>query len=531
MASTPDGSSPPDGTRRRKRPPPPTIELKATEVATNEVAAPSGPPSEVAGESGEPKPASSAAGEGAPPGSQERTRTARPASEAIWFKPSQADRTDATSAERKPIEAVAGPEWTGASKSSDATAEGGSEPAGDSRASADRPTHERNVSAPGSARDEQPPWPQLAGFAAGLIVVAVAGQWLVAALTRPDDSNLTERVARLESRASQPSEAPTAALAGRVTAAEQAVQRLEEARRDDAASRASPPTDDLGVRLDKVEQALARTTDPGLANRIAAAGAAQVALGDRLVAAEAATAALAERLAAAAAAEKSVNDRLAAVETALRSLSDRVADLGQRGNDGAARAPGSDRPAANADEQPRSESGDDRAIKLALVAAALRDAVARGGPFTAELDAAKPLAEAARLQALEPFAASGVPDPAVLARELSGLVPAMVALAAPPARDSGVLDRLQASVERLGLVRIRRIDEPSGDDPDSVLARIEAAAGKNDIDEALSELAKLPAPVRAPAEGWIKRAEARRAGLDAASRLSRAAAAALGKAP
>jgi hypothetical protein len=532
MASTPDGSSPPDETRRRKRPPPPTIELKATEVATSEASR------RAASEVAEPKPASSAAGEAATPGSQEGTRTGRPASEAIWFKPSSADRSDATSAEPKPIEAVAGPEGTSASKASDGAAEGGAEPAApasDPRASADGPPHERNVSAPGLARDERPPWPQLAGLAAGLIVVAVAGQWLVQALTRPDDSNLTQRVARLESRASQPSEPP--ALVARLTAAEQALRRLEEARqleearRNDAASRASPPSDGLGLRLDKVEQTLAQATDPGLANRIAAAEATQAAVGDRLVAADAATKVLTERLAAVAAAEKSVSDRLAAVETALRSLSDRVADLGQRGDDTAARLPGPDRPAVNADEQPRPESSASHAIRLALVAAALRDAVARGGPFTAELDAAKPLVEAARLQPLEPFAASGVPGIAALARELSGLVPAMVALAAPAAHDGGVLERLQASAERLGLVRIRRIDQPSGDDPGSVLARIETAAGGKDVDAGLSELAKLPGPVRAPAEAWIKRAEARRAALDAASRLAGDAATALGNAP
>jgi hypothetical protein len=58
---------------------------------------------------------------------------------------------------------------------------------------------------------------------------------------------------------------------------------------------------------------------------------------------------------------------------------------------------------------------------------------------------------------------------------------------------------------------------------------VEASAARRDIDAAQNELAKLPDGTRAPAEAWIRKAEARRAALDAAQRLARDTAAALAK--
>ena len=44
---------------------------------------------------------------------------------------------------------------------------------------------------------------------------------------------------------------------------------------------------------------------------------------------------------------------------------------------------------------------------------------------------------------------------------------------------------------------------------DDVLARIEAAAARADIDGALAGLARLPDKAREPAQDWIARARAR----------------------
>jgi hypothetical protein len=60
------------------------------------------------------------------------------------------------------------------------------------------------------------------------------------------------------------------------------------------------------------------------------------------------------------------------------------------------------------------------------------------------------------------------------------------------------------------------------------LARIEIAASKADLPAALDGLAKLPEAARAPAQGWIAKAQARQAALAAAQALAANTANALG---
>jgi hypothetical protein len=169
------------------------------------------------------------------------------------------------------------------------------------------------------------------------------------------------------------------------------------------------------------------------------------------------------------------------------------------------------------------ESGD-RAVRLALAATALNTAVERGDAFAAELAAAKALgADAKLLAALEPFARSGVPSAAALARQFAELAPS---LQGSEARE-GVLARLQGNAEKL--VRIRRVDEPAGSDAGAIVARAEAKASRSDIAGAVSELAQLPPDARAPAEAWIKNAQARIAAIDASRRLAADALSGLGK--
>jgi len=183
--------------------------------------------------------------------------------------------------------------------------------------------------------------------------------------------------------------------------------------------------------------------------------------------------------------------------------------------------------AVEAELAKRADSGD-RPLRLAVVAAALKGAVERGDPFAAELAAAKALApDAKTLAPLEPFAAAGVPTAAALARELAALSPALYAAAGAPAREGGFLDRLQASAEKL--VRVRPAEEIAGADPAAVISRAEAKAARADLAGALAELAELPAAARAPAEPWIKQAQARAAAVEASRRLAADALVALGK--
>jgi hypothetical protein len=169
----------------------------------------------------------------------------------------------------------------------------------------------------------------------------------------------------------------------------------------------------------------------------------------------------------------------------------------------------------------------DKAVRLALAAGALNGAVERGGAYVAELAAAKALgAEPKSLAALEPFASSGVPSVAALAREFADLAPSMQQAAGVTPRE-GILEKLQAGAERL--VRVRPVDAVLGSDSSAIIARVEAKAAHGDLAGALAELGKLPPAARAPAEAWSKKAEARIAALDAGRRLAADALAGLAK--
>jgi hypothetical protein len=169
----------------------------------------------------------------------------------------------------------------------------------------------------------------------------------------------------------------------------------------------------------------------------------------------------------------------------------------------------------------------DRALRLALAATALNAAVERGDAFAAELTAVNALgADPKMTAALEPFARSGVPTSAALARQFSELAPALQQAAEPPPRE-GVLGRLQLNAEKL--VRIRRVDEAAGTDAAAIVARSEATAARGDLAGAASEVGELPPNARAPAEAWLKSVQARTAAIDASRRLAADALAGLSK--
>ncbi len=163
-----------------------------------------------------------------------------------------------------------------------------------------------------------------------------------------------------------------------------------------------------------------------------------------------------------------------------------------------------------------------------VVAASLLDVAARhGDPFKSTLATAKTLApNPDELKPLDQFAASGVPSPQMLGRELLNLVPKFSPnpAGATPA-SGGILDRLQAGAEKL--VQIERTDA-TGNDRGAVIARATAAALRNDIAEARRELNSLSPEDRAPAQGWLDKVAARDAALSASRQFADSAMAALG---
>ncbi len=172
---------------------------------------------------------------------------------------------------------------------------------------------------------------------------------------------------------------------------------------------------------------------------------------------------------------------------------------------------------------------DDMPLRRVVAASLLDISVRQGDPYVAALAAAKALTpDADALKPLDGFAASGVPTPANLCRELLTLVPKLSPPAPenPTADSGGIVDRLQAGVSRL--VRIERTDAV-GNDRGAVVARVTAAALRNDANEARRELNTLSPADRAAAQAWIDKTDARDAALAASRQFAADAMTALAK--
>jgi hypothetical protein len=353
--------------------------------------------------------------------------------------------------------------------------------------------------------------PYAIGLAAGTIGVAAIGAalWFADLLPVHD--------------ASAPSAAESAAAAGHADAP--AMQGAQ-----------SAGTDQIPARLDRIEQALQGPprTDAALAGRVAGAEAQAKALGDSVAAltrrvddlAAAAQTALAQAKSAVDAADaaknaapsaaqsavqrsdiEAVEGRVAALQSAMKSLD---ADLAQRAS---------------------SSNADDRVMRLAIAAEALRAAVERGAPFASELAAVEALgADPTAIAPLEPFATQGLVSTAELGRDLTALTPALSRATEPASSNTSFLTTLESRAQKL--VRITPVGTaapPAGDAAAAVIGRLNVDAARGDIDAALAEIAKLPDEARALAKAWADKAAARQAALAQSRRMAAEALTALAK--
>jgi hypothetical protein len=198
-----------------------------------------------------------------------------------------------------------------------------------------------------------------------------------------------------------------------------------------------------------------------------------------------------------------INNRLAQIEAAAKTLS---AEAAQRN-------------AAPKDDVP---------LRRVVAASLLDVAVRVGEPYAAALAAAKPLAgNADALKPLDVFAGTGVPNVNALNRELLALLPKLSPAQENSTTGSGIVDRLQAGAARL--VRIERTDAIAGNDRSAIVARVTAAALRNDVAEARRELKTLAPADRAAAQAWIDKSDARDAALAASRQFASDAMAALTK--
>jgi len=197
-----------------------------------------------------------------------------------------------------------------------------------------------------------------------------------------------------------------------------------------------------------------------------------------------------------------VDERIAQIERAAKAQEAQIADI------------------KSSEAKPvEAKPADDTALRRVVAAALLDVSVRHGDPFTAQLAAAKSLAaNPDTLKPLDAFAASGVPNPNALSRELVAIVPKLTPPEpAPETTGGGIYDRLQAGAAKL--VRIQRADA-TGTDRSSVVARVTAAALRNDVNEARRELNTLTPADRAAAQAWLDRADARDAALSASRQFA-----------
>jgi len=275
--------------------------------------------------------------------------------------------------------------------------------------------------------------------------------------------------------------------------------------------------DGLAARVASVESRVAKPAasapDPVIVSRIEALEKSLAALRGELAAVRAQS----EKLAAAVTDVKSTPRQSSSAPVDLAAINERIAELER-----AMRAQASEV------AQESAKPADDVPLRRLVAAALLDVSVRHGDPYPAALAAAKSLADNAdALKPLEGFAATGVPSANALSRELLTLVPKL----SPPvpensATGSGIVDRLQAGAAKL--VRIQRTDT-AGNDRGAVVARVTAAALRNDFNDARRELNSLAPADRAAAQGWLDKVAARDAALAASRQFAGDAMAALAK--
>ena len=198
-----------------------------------------------------------------------------------------------------------------------------------------------------------------------------------------------------------------------------------------------------------------------------------------------------------------INDRIAKVEDAVRAST------------------------AQDERTTTGKAPDDLPLRRLVAAALLDVAVRHGDPFAASLATAKTLAlNPDELKPLDQFAEKGVPNPPALNRELLTLVPRLSPAQDAAATGNSIVEKLQAGAAKL--VRIERSDA-TGTNRSAIVARVTAAAIRNDFADARRELASLSAEDRAPAQAWLDRAAARDAALEASRHFADETMAALAK--
>lgn len=207
------------------------------------------------------------------------------------------------------------------------------------------------------------------------------------------------------------------------------------------------------------------------------------ALAERIAALETSVANAGATPAADAAAVEALKTQLVAAEQAIESLRAEIASNKQALDQSATRLTEAERKL----EEPRNDVEMARAIALA----GLKTAIDRGGPFLSELDALKSVSpEDPAVAALTPLASRGVPSRSDLAREFDQVAEDILGAINQPTAGEGWTDRLLASAS--ALVKVRAVGNVEGETPEAIVARVENKLQNGDLKGAALEWETLP---------------------------------------
>ena len=147
-----------------------------------------------------------------------------------------------------------------------------------------------------------------------------------------------------------------------------------------------------------------------------------------------------------------------------------------------------------------SASADAATIRLPLIFSALESAFDTGRAFETELAALRQaMPDTLVPEAVAGRAAAGLPRPEMVAGQLQAALPDMLA-GRPANADAGWQDATADWFR--GLVAMRPTGAVEGNDPDAIIARLEAAVDRRDFVAAAAELKALPETMQRGATGF-----------------------------
>lgn len=262
----------------------------------------------------------------------------------------------------------------------------------------------------------------------------------------------------------------------------------------DAAARVKVLSD--GLDQVKTEVAALKSSVAAEAGDAQAAGE----LRDKVAAMETAVAALGRADNTAPADLSPLNEKLAALDALVKSTSDAATEQQSR-------LGGLEQSVSQLSAKVEAQASQPK-IALSIAASALKAAIDRGAPFSAELETFAAIApDAPQLAALRPYAEKGVPTGADIATGIDAAATAMVAAGKPVDQNAGFLQNLMASAE--SLVKVRPIGAVAGTGVPETVARLEAAVKQGDYAKALAEYGTLPDTAKAAGADLAQKLKAR----------------------